>query len=73
MVGRTHKDVCAQKILAHSVQPLSRYEFMKTLLLKTRILGWFLENLYKNRTAQWFSKWLAPKFLELLPLQHTSI
>jgi hypothetical protein len=73
MVARTHKDVYAQKIPDHWVQPLSRYELMKTLLLKTRILEWFWENLCKTRTAQWFSKRLVPKFLALLPLQHILI
>jgi hypothetical protein len=52
MVARTHKDVYAQKISDHWVQPLSRYELMKTLLLKTRILEWFWENLCNTRTAQ---------------------
>ncbi len=73
MVARTHKDVCAQKVSGHWVQPLLRYELMKTLLLKTRIWGWFWENLHKTQTAQWFSKRLAPKFLALIPLQHILI
>jgi len=70
MVGRVHQDIPPQKILDHSVEPFSRYELMKTCLVKMRILGWFWENLHKNRSVQYFLKRLAPKFLELLPLQH---
>jgi hypothetical protein len=69
MIGRAHQDIPPQKILDHSVEPLSRYELMKTFLVKMRILGWFWENLHKNRTVQYFLKRLAPKFLELLPLE----
>ena len=70
MIGRAHQDVPPQKISHHLVEPLPRYELMKTILIKMRILGWFWENLHKNRTAQYFLKRLASEFLELLPLQH---
>ncbi len=70
MVGRAHQDIPPQKVLDHSVEPFSRYELMKTILVKMRIWGWFCENLHKNRTVQYFLKRLAPKFLELLPLIH---
>ncbi len=70
MVGRAHQDIPPQKILDDSVERFSRYELMKTILVKMRILEWFWENLHKNRTTQHFLKWFAPKFLELLPLQH---
>jgi hypothetical protein len=70
MVGRAHPDVPPQKISHHSVEPYSRYELMKTVLVKMRISGWFWENLHKYRTAQHFLKRLAPKFLKLLSLQH---
>jgi hypothetical protein len=73
MVGRTHRDVHPQKISAHSIEPFSRYELMKTFVVKMRILGWFSKNLHKNLTAQYFLKRVAPKFSALLPLQHILI
>jgi hypothetical protein len=70
MVGRAHQDIPPQKISDHLVEPFPRYELTKIFLIKMRIWGWFGENLHKNWTTQHFLKRLAPKFLELLPLQH---